>query len=91
MGDNITIPIIDTLYSKGRHHKINTICVGHTITDLNTKARENTPAIYPTSNGSQLFFNRVQNKFNVNASLYRFCHYQYGVIIYSNISDYYLY
>ena len=44
MEDNIIIPVIDTLYSKGRHHNINIICVGHAVTDLITKARENTPA-----------------------------------------------
>ena len=46
MGENIRLPAIDSLYSKGRHHNINIICVGHTVTDLNTKARDNTPAIY---------------------------------------------
>ena len=45
MGENIRSPAIDSLYSKGRHHNSNTICLGHTVTDLNTKARENTPAV----------------------------------------------
>ena len=45
MGENIRLPAIDSLYSKGRHHNINIICVGHTVTDINTKARDNTPAI----------------------------------------------
>ena len=38
MGENIRLPAIDSLYSKGRHHNINIICAGHTVTDLNTKA-----------------------------------------------------
>ena len=46
MGENIRLPAIDSLYSKGRHHNINIICVDHTVTDLNTKSRDNTPAIY---------------------------------------------
>ena len=46
MGENVRLPAIDSLYSKGRHHNINIICVCHTVTDLNTKARDNTPAIY---------------------------------------------
>ena len=46
MGKNIRLPAIDSLYSKSRHHSTNIICVGHTVKDLNTKARENTPAIY---------------------------------------------
>ena len=33
MGENIRLPAIDSLYSKGRHHNINIICVGHTVTD----------------------------------------------------------
>ena len=28
--------------------------------------------------------------FNINSNLYRFIHYQYGVIKYSNISEYYI-
>ena len=50
MGENIRLPAIDSLYSKGRLHNINIMCVGHTVTDSNTKARDNTPAIYITSN-----------------------------------------
>ena len=46
MGENIRLPAIVSLYSKGRHHNSNIIFVGHTVTDLNTKARDNTPAIY---------------------------------------------
>ena len=44
---------IDAFYSKGRHHNINIICVGHTVTNLNTKARDNTPFIYITLNSSK--------------------------------------
>ena len=29
MGENIRLPAIDSLYSKGRHHNINIVCVGH--------------------------------------------------------------
>ena len=46
MGEAIRLPAIVSLYTKGRHRNINIICVGHTVTDLNTKARDNTPAIY---------------------------------------------
>ena len=74
MGKNIRLPAIDSLYSKGRHHSINIICVGHTVTDLNTKARDNTPAIYITLNSSQQFFERVQEKFKIDSNLYRFKH-----------------
>ena len=90
MGENITLPGIDSLYFKGRHHNINIICVGHTVTDLNTKARDNTPAIYITLNSSQQFFERVQGKFKIDSNLYRFNYYNYGVINYNTISDYYI-
>ena len=90
MGENIRLPAIDSLYSKGRHHNINIICVGHTVTDLNTKARDNTPAIYITLNSSQHFFERVQEKFKIDSNLYRFKHYNYGVINNNSISDYYI-
>ena len=55
MGENIRLPDIDSLYFKGRHHNINIICVGHNLSDLNTKARDNTPAISITLNSSQQF------------------------------------
>ena len=84
MGENIRLPAIDSLYSKGRHHNISIICVGHTVTDLNTKARDNTPAIYITLNSSQQFFERVQEKFKIDSNLYRFKHYKYGKINYNN-------
>ena len=90
MGENISLPVIDSLYSKRRLHNINIICVGHTVTDLNTKARDNTPAIYITLNSSQQFFERVQEKFKIDSNLYRFKHYNYGVINYDTISDYYI-
>ena len=45
MGENIRLPAIDSLYSKGRHHNINIVCVGHTVADLNTKARDR-PQLY---------------------------------------------
>ena len=81
MGENIRLPAIDSLYSKGRHHNNNIRCVGHTVTDLNTKARDNTPAIYITLNSSQQFFERVQEKFKIDSNLYRFKHYKYGNIV----------
>ena len=90
MGENTRLPAIDSLYSKGRHHNINIICVGHTVTDLNTKARDNTPAIYITLNSSQQFFERVREKFKIDSNLYRFKHYKYGIISYNTISDYYI-
>ena len=46
MGENIRLPAIDSFYSKSRDHNINIICVRHTVTDLKTKARDNTPDIY---------------------------------------------
>ena len=69
MEENIRLPAIDSLYSKGRHHNSNIIFVGHTVTDLNTKARDNTPAIYITLNSSQQFFERVQEKFKIDSNL----------------------
>ena len=88
MGENIRLPAIDSLYSKGRHRNINITCVGHTVTDLNTKARDNTPAIYITLINSQQFFERVQEKFKIDSNLYRFKHYKYGIINYNTITDY---
>ena len=90
MGENIRLPAIDSLYSKGRHHNINIICVGHNVTDLNTKAREYPSYIYITLNSSQQFFERVQEKFKIDSNLYRFKHYNDGVINYNTISDYYI-
>ena len=90
MGENIRLPAIVSLYSKGRHQNINIICVGHTVTDLNTKARDNTPAIYITLKSSQQFFERVQEKFKIDSSLCRFKHYKYGIINNNTISDYYI-
>ena len=92
MGENIRLPAIDSLYSKGRHHNINRICVGHTVADLNTKARDNTPAIYIyiVLSSSQQFFERVQEKFKIDSNLYRCKHYNYGVINHISISDYYI-
>ena len=87
MGENIKLPAIDSLYSKGRHHNINITCVGHTVTDLNTKATDNTPAIYSTLNSSQQFYETVQEKFKIDSNLYRFKHYNNGVINYNTISD----
>ena len=90
MGENIRLLAIDSLYSKSRDHNIDIICVGHTVTDSNTKARDNTPAIYITLNSSQQFFERVQEKFKIDSNLYRFKHYNYGLKNYNTISDCYI-
>ena len=70
MGENIRLQATDSLYSKGRHQNVNIICVGHTVTDSNTKARDTTPAIFITLNSSQQFFQRVQEKFKIDSNLY---------------------
>ena len=92
MGETIRLPAIESLYSKGRHRNINIICVGHTVTDLYTKAGDNTPALYIfiTRNSSHQFFERVQEKLKIDSNLYRFKDYKYGIINYNNISDYYI-
>ena len=90
MGENIRLPAIDSLYSKGRHHNTNIIYVGHTVTYLNTKARDNTPSIYITLNSSQQFFERVQEKFKIDSNLYRLKHHRYGVINYNTTNDFYV-
>ena len=90
MVEIIRLPAIDSLYSKGRHHNINIIYLGHTVTEFNTKSRDNTPAIYITLNSSQQFFERVQEKFKIDSNLYRFKHYKYGIINFNTISDYYI-
>ena len=90
MGENIRLPAIVSLYSKGKHNNINIICVGHTVTDLNTKARDNIPALYISLNSSKQFFERVQEKFKIDSNLYRFKHYNYGGKNYNTISDYYI-
>ena len=79
MGDNIRIAVMETLYSKGRHHNINILSVGHTITDLNNKATDNTPAIYITLNSSQQFFERTQEKFKIDSNISQFKHYNYNI------------
>ena len=43
MGDKIRMQVVNNFYSSGRNHNINIKSVSHTITDLNVKARENTP------------------------------------------------
>ena len=40
MGDNLRMPVVDSFYSSGTHHNINIISVGHTVKDVNLKARE---------------------------------------------------
>ena len=41
VGDNIRMPVLDSFYSSGRHNNFNIISVGHTVTNLIVKAREN--------------------------------------------------
>ena len=60
MGEKVRLPIKDSLYSKGRRHYIDIICVGVTVTDLLYKAREKTPIIYITVNSCQPFFEGLQ-------------------------------
>ena len=62
MVENIRLPAIDSLYSEGRDHIIDIICVANTVTDF-SKARENTPAVYINLNSSQQFIGRVQENF----------------------------
>ena len=40
-------------------------------------------------NSSQLFFERVQEKFKNDSNLYRFCHHEYAVISYNTIGTLY--
>ena len=70
MRDNIRKLVVDNFYSSGRHHNINIISVGHTVTDLNFKARENAPSIFITSNSSHLFFERVKENFKIDSNLH---------------------
>ena len=90
IGENIRLPDMDSLHSKCRHHNMNIICVGHIVTDLYTKTRENTPALYVTLKSSRHIFERVQEKFKIDSNLYRFKYYKYGIINYSTIGDYYI-
>ena len=90
MGENIRLPILDSLNSTGRRHNIDISGVGHTVPDLNTKTRENTPMVYIILNGSQQFFERVQEKFKIDSNLYRFKHHKYGIIKYDPINDFYI-
>ena len=59
MGKNIRLPFIDSIYSKVRHLNIYLQCLGQTVTDLNTKAKETTTMVYFTLNSSKHFFERV--------------------------------
>ena len=76
MGDNIRMPVVDNFYSSGRHNNNNIISVGHTVTELNVKAREISDSIFNTLNSSHLFFERVQEKFKIDCNLHRFKHYK---------------
>ena len=88
MGDNIRLLVVDNFYSSGRHNNINIISVGHTVTDLNVKARENTPSIFINLNSSHLFFERVREKFKIHSNLHRFKHHKYGIVNYHIVDDY---
>ena len=81
MGDNIRLLVVDNLYSSGKQNNINMISVGHTVTDLNVKARENTPSIFINLNSSHLFFERVQEQFKFHSNLHRFKHHKYSIVI----------
>ena len=82
MGDNIRMPVVDIFFSSGRHNNNSIISVGHTVTDLNIKAIENSPSIFIALNCSHLSFERVQEKFKTDCNLHRFKHYKNGIVNY---------
>ena len=88
MGDNIGMPVVDNFYSSGRHENINKLSVGHTETDLNLKARDNTSSTMITLNSSHLFFERVQEKFKIDSNLHRLKHHKYGIVSYNIIDNF---
>ena len=83
MGDNIGIPAVEILYSLDRYLNIVIICVGHTVTDFSPKEGDYSPTEFNNINSSHLFIERVQEKYKIDYNLYRFKHYNYGVINYS--------
>ena len=89
MCDNIRLPAVDALYLKGQHHNINIICAGHTITDLNPQSRDRTPVVYITLISSKLFIER-EEKLYIDSNFHRFKHYDYGIIKYNLIDNYYI-
>ena len=90
MGDNIRTPVVDNFYSSRRHNNINIISVGHTVTELNVKARENIPSIFITLNSSHLFFERTQEKKKTDCNMHRFKYYKYAIVNYNIVDDYYI-
>ena len=60
------------------------------MTDLNVKARVNTPTIFVTLNSPHIFFEKIQENFNIEYNLDRLKHYKYGVVHYSITEDYYI-
>ena len=68
------MPVVDNFYSSGRRNNINITSVGHTVTHLNVKARENSPSIFITLKSSHQFFERIQEKFKIDCTLHRFKH-----------------
>ena len=45
IGDYIRMQVVDNFYSSGRHHNINIIFVGHTVTEINLR-QEGKPPLY---------------------------------------------
>ena len=90
MEDNIGMPVVDNFCSSGRHNNIKIESVGHTVTDLNVTARENSPSTIITLKSSHLVFERVQEKFKIDCNLHRFKHYKYGIVNYNIVHDYYI-
>ena len=90
MEANIGMPVVDNFCSSGRHNKINIISVGHTVTDLNVKARDNSPSIFFTLNSSHLIFEKLQEKFKIDCNLHRFKHYKYGIVNNKIVHDYFI-
>ena len=89
-GDSIRLPAVDAFYPRGRHHNTKKMYLGYTKTDTNTKAWDNTQVVDITLNSSNLFIVRVQDKLRLNSQLSRFKHFEYGIIKYNMIDDYYI-
>ena len=69
MGDSNRLPEVDELYSRRRQCNTNINSWRHTITDLSTKARDNTAVNYITWNSSHILNIRVQDKLKVDSNL----------------------
>ena len=55
-----------------------------------SKSGDNTPLVFITLNNSQIFFERVQEKFKIDSNLYRFRHHEYGMLCYDFIGAHYI-